>query len=152
MDRKVILIPHCVLTPGFNSSTNISRNELDEIIKVLLDSETGIIQLPCPHLSSIIAKNNGEYSKTTVEKTFIEGNKGNNYTNLYRKILKPVVSEIEEYRKLGVYISGLIGIKGSPICSVDTAIDNRNGNYGLFMKTLVKKLNEKSIKISMANI
>jgi predicted secreted protein len=152
MERKVILIPHCVLIPGINGNTNISRDELEEIIKVLLDSETGIVQLPCPHLSSIIAKNKGERSITTVENTLIKENKNNSYKKLYRKILEPVITEIEEYKKQGVEIIGVIGIKGSPICNVGVANDIQNKNFGLFMKILIERLHEKSIKIVMANI
>lgn len=150
--KKVILIPECVLTRGFKNNVNISREEQEEMLKVLFDLETGIIQLPCPHLYSIINDKKKECSNTTLVNSFIDKNKCSTVTKLYNKMLKPVLSEIEEYRQHGIQFAGLIGVKGSPSCSVGVRMNNQEGNPGQYMKALIKSLNEKSLRLNMADI
>ncbi len=150
--KKVILIPRCVLSPGFKSSASISREEQEEIMKVLFDSETGIIQLPCPHLNSIIAGKETECSTTALVNSFIDKNRNGKVTKLYRKILKPVLSEIEEYRQQGIIFAGIVGVKGSPSCSLGIKMNDRKSEPGQYMKALVKSLDKKSFSINMADI
>lgn len=150
--RKVIIISPCVITSRFKSRNNSLHEELEEIVKLLFNSETEIIQLPCPHLLSIIASGNTGFSKKDIVKTFIEGNNNNDFTNLYGQMLAPIILEVERYRKQGIDICGLIGVKGSPSCSVNMAINNSDEDCGAFMKALVKGLNENSLTISMVDI
>jgi predicted secreted protein len=149
-NRKVILIPRCVLMPGFKNSSATSCDELKEMIKVLLDSETGIIQLPCPYLLAIISREKDGCIDDISVKTIAAEN--NNYMVLYGEVLKPIILEIEEYRKHGAHFAGLIGVKDSPFCRVDFSNNIQTGNWGLFMKILVNKLNERSIALNMVNI
>lgn len=152
-NRKIILIPHCVLVHGFSNDTY--RDEIKEIMSVLLDTKTGIMQLPCPYLSSITDRNGGDACTITeTENSFIEYNKKNSDTKLYEKILCPVLSKIKEYKEQGIQVNGLIGVKGSPTCSTNTNSYNKKDTktQGQFIKALLQELKEHSIAISMADI
>ncbi|MBI9061243.1 MAG: hypothetical protein JEZ14_04605 [Marinilabiliaceae bacterium] len=149
--KKVILIPRCVFTPGFKSALQKSPEELEEITKVLIDSATRIIQLPCPHLESLTVADRTECTVIS-PKDFSNKYNGEYYLILYRKILKPVISTINHYQERGIQLTSIIGVKGSPSCSVSNIADNKNLNHGQFMRTLIKKLKEKSTEINMADI
>ncbi len=154
-NKKVILIPHCVLTKGFNNNTTTHRNEIEEIIKVLLDAQTGIIQLPCPHLFLKISESDSKiYSATKENNSVDEKHKEGDHTKLYEKILSPIISEIKEYKKQGIQVVGLIGIKDSPDCSVNTSNCNEQNSQrsGAFIEILLQKLNFFFITINMADI
>lgn len=111
-NKKVILVSHCVLTSCFNNN-GFYRDEIDEIMKILLDTQTGIIQLPCPHLFLKISENNSKIDLEIKDKNSVDENqKKEDHAKLYEKILSPIISEIKEYKKQGIQVVGLVGIKG----------------------------------------
>ncbi|TAJ12129.1 hypothetical protein DMA11_14275 [Marinilabiliaceae bacterium JC017] len=152
-NKKVILIPCCVLSAGMRSNTQASLDELGEIIKVLHAFKTGVISLPCPYFSLVRATNDEPVCfASKITNTFIEGSIPEDNSGLYWKILDPVISQIESYKKQGVQVVGLIGVKDSPSCSVNRINDNQERCYGQFIKTLVQRLKESSMSLNMADI
>jgi len=149
--RKVIVIPQCILTPGFYNSSQKSPEERKEIIEVLLKAHTGIIQLPCPHLSAVYSQSYTELSKCiTVE--FKNKHNSDFYLKQYHKMLKPIISKIEQCKKHGIQLAGLIGIKDSPCCSIHSSLGKDQKNDESYMQTLIQYLNKESISINMVNI
>ncbi|MBL4561916.1 MAG: hypothetical protein JKX79_13125 [Labilibaculum sp.] len=147
--KKAILVPRCILTRGLDWKSNGSYHELAEIMKVIIDSKSGIIQLPCPHLESMIQNEEDSCAHSIHANTFAESNLNNSYVQLYTRMISPVIKEIEACEKQGVRITGLIGVKGSPCCSTKTSKDDIDRQ---FMKLLLRKMEERLIHIETANI
>lgn len=145
--KKVLLIPRCVLTRGLDCKSTLDSSEAMEIMKVISDCKSAIIQLPCPHLMSIIENEKRMANHLQQLNEFSENNLVN--TKFYFRILTPVIKEIEECVKQGCQVFGLIGVKGSPSCSVKTL---RGQAEGEFVKVLINKLKERSIKVEAINI
>ena len=57
-----------------------------------------------------------------------------------RKIAEELANQIQEYEKCGIKLKLVIGVKGSPSCSV-------NEISGIFMEELHSALNKKAISV-----
>jgi predicted secreted protein/putative sterol carrier protein len=109
--RKIIFISHCWL----NINTRFPEGCAFEganvpLIKFLLDSGLGIIQMPCP-----------EYECLGLEKWQYGELKGNNLRACFRKRAQSVVDQIKDYRAMGFEIVGVLGMNPSPSCGVGVA-------------------------------
>jgi predicted secreted protein/putative sterol carrier protein len=109
--RRVIFISHCWL----NINTRFPEGCAFEganvpLIKTLLDSGLGIIQMPCP-----------EYECLGLEKWQYGELKGDKLRACFRKHAQVVVKQIKDYRALGFEIIGVLGMNPSPSCGVGTA-------------------------------
>jgi len=109
--RRVIFISHCWL----NINTRFPEGSAFEganvpLIKTLLDSGLGIIQMPCP-----------EYECLGLEKWQYGELKGDDLRSCFRKHAQVVVDQIKDYRALGFEIVGVLGMNPSPSCGVGTA-------------------------------
>lgn len=124
---------------------------MDEILKVLLDSGTGIIQMPCPHLTLLWHKCKKNNSSENYHH-LINSMKEYDLSTLYSGFLSPVFNMVEEYKKQEFEIVGLIGVKGSPTCEMKSIDKATSNNQGLFMEILKRKLKEITINTSMVNI
>ncbi len=148
LKQNLILLPHCILTSFLNENLQRSNKELLEIMDILIDSETGILQLPCPHLISTIALKNQTLNNadtSTENMTSVS----DSLPKLYQAILEPIVSQIEEYQRHGTRITGVIGVKGSPKCSLKLSLNKESIQ---FIKMLVTMLKEKGIIVPIADL
>lgn len=154
-NKKIILIAHCLLAKGFANSFS---SEMSEITKALLDSETGIIQMPCPHLFSLVNGDTPQRTMNNVKNScrveFFEEMRNGNPGDLYSGIIDSLVMQITEYKHHNISISGIIGVKNSPVCGVNNQIVKNKvpKKYGVFMDLLNKKLKDKKIIINMTDI
>ena len=75
--RQVVFIAHCLLNQNaISDGTAVFPAAFSEIIKLLLDAEVGIVQLPCPELSCLgldRGNKDGAAGPVTVENTRIRG-------------------------------------------------------------------------------
>jgi predicted secreted protein len=157
--KKVILLAHCVL----NQNAKIDAcahypGAIKEVTDSLLEREVGFIQMPCPELfclgldrgAHINNKGTVETEDTRVAQCMDK--------RLPRKICKAFVDsliyQVEEYRKHGFCIVGLVGINGSPTCGVDTTWSEgqEQKGHGIFIGMLNKALEEKSVHINTVGI
>ncbi len=109
--RRIIFISHCWL----NINTRFPEGCAFEganipLIKTLLDSGLGIIQMPCP-----------EYECLGLEKWQYGEIKGKDLRACFRKRAQVVVDQIKDYRALGFEIVGVLGMNPSPSCGVGVA-------------------------------
>ncbi len=135
--RKIILVPYCFMTKGF---TPEARNSTEEVLKVLFDFKTGIVQMPCPHLVSLMNEDDKKKAEHIIKK---------NPRNLYAGIINPLLIQIEKYKQMDFEITGLIGIKGSPVCGIYNPTVKE---YGSFIILLNKELRNRGIYLRMAVI
>ena len=109
--RRVIFISHCWL----NINTRFPEGCAFEganvpLVKTLLDSGLGIIQMPCP-----------EYECLGLEKWQYGELKGDDLRACFRKRAQVVVDQIKDYRAMGFEIVGVLGMNPSPSCGVGVA-------------------------------
>lgn len=141
--KKVIVLAHCILNQ--NSVVYPYGRNMEEFKKFImeaLDKNIGIVQLPCPELKAYGLKRWG-HVKDQFEYREME--------DIIKKLLKPYVDEIINYKNNGYEIEGIYGIKGSPSCGISlTCRGNWSGEASSYesiedIKSRVKMVEEKGI-------
>lgn len=106
---KVAVIAHCLINQ--NAKVNgfaFFPSMIREIVELLHSKDYGILQLPCPETTFI-----GLRRWWHVREQYDTPG----YREHCRRILEPIVNQIEEYMKNGFKVV-IIGLDGSPSCGV----------------------------------
>lgn len=129
---RVVLLSHCLLNENVRYLGGAGRPAgVRELVDGYLERGIGIHQLPCPerHAWGGVAKRRlllaygagGTWRaplSRLLRRPFLA------YTRLvYAGLARSAVREIEEYRRSGVEVVGVVGIGGSPSCGVRTTLD-----------------------------
>lgn len=141
--RKILVLSHCILNQN-SVVLPYGRKMLDfqELINYCLENNIGLIQLPCPEFKHLGLKRWG-HLKTQLDYT--------GYRNLCKKLLIPIVEELEDYLANDYKVLGVCGIKGSPTCGVTlTCVGDWQGEVSTYKNiedatTKVKMVEEKGI-------
>ncbi len=139
--KRVLLVAHCVL----NQNAKIDRcahypGVIQEAVEVLIASGVGVIQMPCPELFCLGLDRQVERgAATTIEsedtrvarRMAAEENQA-----ICRALAQSLVFQVEQYRKNGFEVFGLLGINGSPTCGIETtwANDRDERGPGIFIR------------------
>lgn len=157
--KKIILVSHCILNQNSISDGTADYPGTNEsILKLLIQSKVGIVQMPCPELLSLGLDRgdiHGGERAVVVENTRIRHNLENaNSIEVINNFVKQIVFQIEEYMQNGFTILGIIGINRSPSCGVNTTSKNNQevDGEGVFVEILRKALKKKNISIDMMGI
>ena len=71
--KKVVFIAHCILNQNsISDGTAVFPAAFKEVIKILLDADIGIVQMPCPELCCLglnRGNNNGADDPVVIENT-----------------------------------------------------------------------------------
>ncbi|MBN2828781.1 MAG: DUF523 domain-containing protein [Candidatus Cloacimonetes bacterium] len=116
--RKIILLSHCLLNvnskvEGKNPYSSIQK----ELVKLLMDKDYAIIQLPCPEITHFGVR---RWAHVRDQFDFPI------FRRHCRKIFKPVLHQIEDYLHNGYDISGIIWVEGSPCCGLNLVTKGEN--------------------------
>jgi len=144
--KKILLVPHCLITKGLNPQF---KNEMGEVMQVLIDSKAGMVQMPCPHLillqeDSKQARWFNDYDKQC------SLNKLETLESLYSKHISNCMMLVDTYKSQGIEVAGLIGVSNSPTCVLKSI--NNKSEHGAFMNIVKQRLKDRDIQINMANI
>ncbi len=157
--KRVLLVAHCVL----NQNVKIDRcarypGMIEQVSQVLIDAGVGLIQMPCPELLYLgldrqvdkRASATIESEDTRVARRMTE----DTGKALCREIASNLVYQVEEYRKNGFEIIGIVGIDGSPTCGVETAWSNNQEEQGagVFLQVFREELDRRNIFLPMKGI
>ena len=157
--KRIVFVSHCILNqnsisdgtadfPGINTS----------IVKLLMESNVGIIQMPCPELSCLGLDRgdiHGGERDVVVENTRIRHQlESEQSAEIIDRLVDQVMFQIKEYLKNGFSILGVIGINRSPSCGVQTTSNNNQEviGEGVFMERLKQALAKSDIHIDMVGI
>jgi predicted secreted protein len=157
--KKVVLVSHCLLNQNsISDGTADLPSQFDEVIDLIRDNRIGIIQLPCPELLCLgldRKDRNGSQRELLSENMRIRHlmNETQNLRDL-ESYARQIVMQIEEYRRHGFHVIGLIGINRSPSCGIETtSIDNRERQgTGVFIQVIAEMLDKKGIKLKMTGV
>jgi len=130
--KKVIFLSHCILNENTRYLGGACRGScVREIVEQCLDSDLGIVQMPCPEQHAW-----GGVTKRWLLMAY--GAKGTFlyhmrrlflplfllYTKLiYRRLAKATADQVNDYLVSGYSVIGVVGIDGSPSCGVNTTLD-----------------------------
>ena len=131
-NKKIVLVAHCLL----NSNSKVEglaqyEGALKEAVNLIIDSGVGIVQLPCPELSSYGIKRWGHVKEQFDTPYFREH---------CREIFGPYLKQIKDYLAADYEILALIGIDGSPSCGVNKTCSGKWGGEFLSSSDLKKKI------------
>lgn len=130
--KRVILLSHCILN-SFCELPKAPDNLREEILKVLIDKNLSIVQLPCPELTYQGLERNSIYPGTP---------EAEEYEKYCEELLAPIISNIKEYKKNEIEVAGIIGIDTSPSCSIEDS-------SAIMMKFLLDKISAEGIRVKV---
>lgn len=155
--KKVLLVAHCIL----NQNAKIDRcahypGIVKEVTEFLIDAGIGLVQMPCPELLFLGLDRQAdraipatiETEDTRVAARMVESQA------LCRRLAGDLVFQVEEYRKNGFQIVGVVGINGSPTCGVETnwSDGEEAQGPGVFIRVLKEELDRHGIDLPMRGI
>lgn len=157
--KKVIIVSHCILNQNsISDSTADYPGTNENILKFLIQSKVGIIQMPCPEILCLGLDRgdiHGGERDVIVENTRIryELEKGDSIGKI-NNLVNQIVFQIEEYIRNEFTVLGIIGINRSPSCGVNTTSKNNQEveGEGVFIEMLRKELEKKSISIDIIGV
>jgi len=117
MDKKIVFVSH----PLLNFSEENSETA-KEVIKLLAESEIGIIQLP---------------SVEDCDKKIL------------KKLSEDVIKQIQSYTRENFKVLGILGIEFSPVYGVNKIKNNRKIVFGsgVFIEELQREMQEKDLQV-----
>lgn len=135
--KQIIFTAHCVL----NQNSVIrewerAQGAFNDILRVLLDHNISIVQLPCPEFTFL---GEARPPKTKEEYDIPE------YREVCVQLAKKTIEQIKEYKTYDYKILGVLGIEGSPSC--DTL-----GKKGIFMEELIQLMYKENISLCSFDI
>lgn len=157
--RQVVFVSHCMLNQNAISDGTADFPAANrEIVSLLLEENVGIVQLPCPELLCLGLDRGdvrGGERPVLAENTRIRAAlQSPEAAEHLRRLSKQVVYQIEEYRKNGFTVVGIIGINRSPSCGVETTSEHNEevAGHGLFFAALKNELDAHGISLPMIGI
>jgi len=157
--KRVILVAHCVLNQNSISDGTADFPGSDRaLVELLLASNVGIVQLPCPELMCLgLDRGNpgGAACPLLVENSRIR--RAMTRRTVLRRLeslARSVVYQILEYRKHGFDVLGIVGINRSPSCGVETTSRNNRevAGRGVFMEALAGELKRNRAAVRMLGV
>jgi predicted secreted protein len=135
---KVIFLVHCIINSNSicigPKTPSLWPAVINEVVELLMRSNIGIIQLPCPE-QLVFGLVRGEASRKEMDTP--------KFRKYCRKLAEHTIDLIEEYIKNGFKVVGFLGKRGSPTCSVSSR------RKGILIEELIKAMNKRKVKISL---
>ena len=157
--RRVIFLAHCLLNQNsISDGTAVYPAAFKDVLRLLMEADIGVVQLPCPELCSLgldRGDEKGAERPVTAENTRIrrELQRGEPARRL-EALVGYTMYQLEEYRRHGFEILGIFGVNRSPSCGVETTSDNdaEIPGMGLFMGRLADRLTEAGASVPMLGL
>ena len=154
--RRVIFLAHCLLNQNsISDGTAVYPAAFKDVLRLLMEADIGVVQLPCPELCCLgldRGDEKGAERPVTAENTRIrrELQRGEPARRL-EALVGYAMYQLEEYRRHGFEILGIVGVNRSPSCGVETTSDNdaEVPGMGLVMGRLAERLVEAGASVPM---
>jgi predicted secreted protein len=124
---KIVLVAHCILNQNARVLGLADKpGAVGDVVDFLMRSGVGIIQMPCPEFT---------YAGLLRQPKTREQYDNTMFRRHCRKFADEIANQISEYAKGGVKLVLVVGVDGSPSCSVKEP-------SGIFMEELRSALNK----------
>ncbi len=154
--KKIVVVSHCLLNQNsISDGTADCPSQFKEVVDVLMADNVGIIQLPCPELLCLGLDRQDEHG---AERELLQENsrigvlmqQDENLTCLRVKAHE-VAEQLQEYKRHGFTIVGLIGVDRSPSCGVSTTsiAGQEKSGKGVFVQILSEELERQGLVVEM---
>lgn len=158
--KKVVFVAHCVLNQNAISDGTASFAGTNEaVVRQLLEAKVGIVQMPCPEMNCLGLDRGDpdgakrplleENSRIRRELTAQTGAR-----RVMNSLVEQVVYLMDEYRKNGFEILGVVGVNRSPSCGVETtsADGAETAGEGVFLQALKQAFVRRGVDVPFAGI
>ncbi|MEA4909824.1 MAG: hypothetical protein GYA17_10990 [Chloroflexi bacterium] len=157
--KKVLLVAHCIL----NQNAKIDRcahfpGAVPDLLRPLLDAGIGILQMPCPELLGMGLDRQAEpgrgasvEAEDTRVAAWMQATGGQ---AVCRQLAAGLGYQVEQYRRNGFEVLGVLGVNGSPTCGVETnwEADEEKAQPGVFIRTLQAELAGRGMALPMRGV
>jgi len=158
--RKLIIVSHCIL----NQNAKLEGiagwpGVITPLLKVLLEADVGIIQMPCPEM---LYEGIRRFDKS------VEQYRCPAFRKLSEKIAEELVDQVENYMENGYKVLAILAIDGSPSCGYNLTqsapewrglVAERRikkvryiKGKGVFIEVLENKLRKRGIEVPFIGI
>jgi predicted secreted protein len=147
-NRKIALVANCLLNQNAKVAGMASWPAMvSPVIDVLSQADVGIVQLPCPEVEHLgVSRPTGEDTREQYD------------TPAYRacclRLAQHVVRHAQQYINSGCQVVCVLGVEGSPSCSV-TTVPTRKGpadGSGVFFEVLLTELKRADLEVPVIGI
>jgi predicted secreted protein len=151
--HTVVFVCHCLLNQNAKvEPLAVYPGVFTPLVSLLVDKGMGIVQLPCP-----------EVTHFGVRRPLGTDTRDQYDTPAYRKacesIAEQVVALMQTYERDGYRVACVLGVEGSPSCSVDRvpAIDRRGARTaatgsGLFIEALRTAMGKHNVSVPVMGV
>ncbi|MCL4079453.1 hypothetical protein MX659_07635 [Coriobacteriia bacterium Es71-Z0120] len=116
--RRIVFVCHCLLNANSKVEGLAQYAGVHPLIAQLAALGLGIIQMPCPEIRSCGMSRWGQ-TREQYENVPFRG--------LCARLADEVLAQVQEYRRCGYEILGVVGVDGSPTCGVTKSA---SGHWG----------------------
>jgi len=157
--KQVIWMAHCILNQNsISDGTADYPGPIQEIMEYLSCSRIGIVQMPCPELHCLGLDRGdprGCERPVVIENTRIRTALDRSASRrILKRLVDSVIFQMEEYRRYGFTLVGIVGVNRSPSCGVETTSkkDREVRGKGLFIGALHRELEKRHLRIETIGI
>ncbi len=151
--RRVVFVAHCLLNqnakaPGLAGQSGV----FEPLIGRLARSGVGIVQLPCPELEHVgLGRAPGTDTRQQYDTP--------EYRKACTRMAREVAGRLVEYLAAGYQVVAVLGVEGSPSCSVDRApVLGPDGQRvlrpgaGLFVERILSELKALDLVVPLVGV
>ena len=157
--KRVLFAAHCLLNQNAISDGTADYPAAHaDLVRLLLDAEVGIAQMPCPELCCLGLDRGdprGGERPVTAENTRIRREMGRpEAARRMEELVRQVVWQIGQYRRNGFQVLGVVGMDRSPCCGVNTTSDRDQEvpGQGVFAAALQDALRAEGLAVPFVGI
>jgi len=146
--RKIAFVAHCLLNQNAKVAGMASWPAMvNPVIDILSQADVGIVQMPCPEVEHLgVNRPTGEDTKEQYDTP--------EYRACCLRLAEQIVGQAQQYVNAGCQVVCLLGVEGSPSCSV-TTVPTRKGpadGSGVFFEFLLTELKEANLEVPVVGI
>jgi predicted secreted protein len=146
--RRIAFIAHCLLNQNAKVAGMAGWPALvNPVIEVLSQANVGIVQLPCPETEHFgLDRLTGDDTKERYDCP--------EYRAFCSRLSQQIVRQVKQYLDAGYQVVCILGVEGSPSCSVST-VPTRDGpvaGSGVFFEVLLAELRRAGIGVPVIGV
>ena len=139
-NKKMVLISHCLCNTNSKVSGFSPRPACEQdLLNVIFENGYGIIQLPCPE-NRVYGNRRWGQSREQFDNP--------HFRSQCRKMLIPLIQEVEDYLKNGYRIAAVISVYGSPSYGYSGSFSNSSYGGELCIDTVQLQLDSSRLEPS----